>query len=128
LRTNRNKRTVGSLHFNNLAELIVFVASSSSLLRGFLKNIGIRAASVSRIRAAATTGRMMVRADSGVASILIPKTVQNGIRGCFISHPQKNSSKQFIQNGIRGCFISHPQKFSYIRCYNISFHKCPPTF
>jgi hypothetical protein len=37
-------------------------------------------------------GQMTVRADSGVASILILKTVQNGIRGCFISHPQKNSS------------------------------------
>jgi hypothetical protein len=76
---------------------------------------------------------MTVRADLGVASILIPKTVQNGIRGCFIFHPQKNSSKrnqgllqfsspkQFKMKlgvasfGIRGCFISHPQKFSYIR-------------
>jgi len=64
-------------------------------------------------------------AESGVVSFFIPKkTVQSartdegsgGFRGCFNSHPQKNSSKQFIQNGIRGCFISHPQKFSYIRC------------
>jgi hypothetical protein len=39
-------------------------------------------------------GRMTVRADSRVTSILIPKTVQNGIKGCFISHPQKNSSKR----------------------------------
>jgi hypothetical protein len=37
------------------------------------------------------SGWMTVRADSGVASFLIPKTVQNGIRGCFISHPQKFS-------------------------------------
>ncbi len=59
-------------------------------------------------------GRMTVRADSRVTSILIPKTVQNGIKGCFISHPQKNSSKQFKTES-RGCFISHPQKFSYIR-------------
>jgi hypothetical protein len=42
---------------------------------------------------------MTVRADSGVASILILKTIQNGIRGCFISHPQKNSSKQFNPRG-----------------------------
>jgi hypothetical protein len=39
--------------------------------------------------------------NSGVASFLIPKTVQNGIRGCF---------------------ISHPQKFSYIRCWNSPFN------
>jgi hypothetical protein len=62
-------------------------------MKKFLKNIGIRAASTSGICATAVTGRMTVRADSGVASILIPKTVQNGIMGCFISHPQKNSSK-----------------------------------
>jgi len=42
---------------------------------------------------------MTIQADSRVASILIPKTVQNGIRGCFISHPQKNSSKQFNPRG-----------------------------
>jgi hypothetical protein len=30
-------------------------------------------------------------ADSRVASFLILKTVQNGIRGYFISHPQKFS-------------------------------------
>jgi hypothetical protein len=77
---------------------------------------------------------MTVGADSGVASILIPKTVQNGIRGCFISHPQKNSSKQFnlcgrmmvrvdsgvasilipktVQNGIRGLLhFSSPKKY-----------------
>ncbi len=29
--------------------------------------------------------------ESRVASFLIPKTIQNGIRGCFISHPQKFS-------------------------------------
>jgi hypothetical protein len=29
--------------------------------------------------------------ESGVASFFIPKTVQNEIRGCFISHPQKFS-------------------------------------
>jgi hypothetical protein len=43
--------------------------------------------------------------------------------GCFISHPQKNISKQFIQNEIRGCFISHPQKFSYIRLQEWNFLK-----
>jgi hypothetical protein len=31
------------------------------------------------------------RAGSGVASFLIPKIVQNRIRGCFITHPQKFS-------------------------------------
>jgi hypothetical protein len=69
---------------------------------------------------------MTIRADSRVASILIPKTVQNEIRGCFISHPQKNNSKRnqggfrvasilipkTVQNGSRGCFNSHPQKNS----------------
>jgi hypothetical protein len=30
-------------------------------------------------------------AESGVASFLIPKTVQNRIKGCFIFHPQKFS-------------------------------------
>jgi hypothetical protein len=59
----------------------------NSQIKKFLKNIGIRVASTSGIRAAATTVRMTVQADSVVASILIPKTVQNGIRGCFISHP-----------------------------------------
>jgi hypothetical protein len=34
---------------------------------------------------------MTVRAESGVVSFLIPKIVQNGNRGCFISHPQKFS-------------------------------------
>jgi hypothetical protein len=86
----------------------------NSQIKKFLKNIGIRAASASGIRAATATGRMTVRAHLVVASILIPKIVQNGIRGCFISHTQKNSSKQFkTESG--GCFISHPQKFSYIR-------------
>jgi hypothetical protein len=67
---------------------------------------------------------MTVRADSGVASILIPKTIQNRIRGCFISHPKKTVQNgiradsgvasilipKTVQNGIRGCFISHPKK------------------
>jgi hypothetical protein len=82
----------------------------NSQIKKFLKNIGIRAASASGIRAAATTGRMTVRADSGVASILIPKTVQNGIKGCFISHPQKNSSKQFrTESGVASFLI--PKSF-----------------
>jgi hypothetical protein len=39
---------------------------------------------------AAATRWMTVRADSGVASILIPKTVQNGIRGLLhFSSPKK---------------------------------------
>jgi hypothetical protein len=88
----------------------------NSQIKKFLKNIGIRIASASGIRAIATTGRMTVRADSGVASILIPKTVQNGIRGCFISHPQKNSSKhkKIVQNGIKGLLhFSSPKVFIY---------------
>jgi len=91
----------------------------NSQIKKFLKNIGIHAASTSGIRATAVMGRMTVQADSGVASILMPKIVQNGIKGCFISHPPKNSSKhkKTDQNGIGGCFISHPQKFSYIRYY-----------
>jgi hypothetical protein len=53
---------------------------------------------------------MTVQADSGVASILIPKTVQNGIRGCFISHPQKNNSKQFkMESGVASFLI--PKSF-----------------
>jgi hypothetical protein len=44
--------------------------------------------------------------DLGVASILIPKTIRNGIRGCFISHPQKNNSKQFkTESGVASFFI-----------------------
>jgi hypothetical protein len=81
----------------------------NSQIKKFLKNIGIRATSASGIRATAATGRMTVRVDLGVASILIPKTVQNGIRGCFISHPQKNSSKL-----IRGLLhFSSPKVFIY---------------
>jgi len=50
---------------------------------------------------------MTVRADSGVASILIPKIVQNeiGVASFLI---QKNSSKR-------------NQKFSYIRGWYISW-------
>jgi hypothetical protein len=46
--------------------------------------------------------------ESGVASFLIPKTVQNGIRGCFISHPQ-NSSKR--NQGL--LHFSSPKDFIY---------------
>jgi hypothetical protein len=48
------------------------------------------------------TGRMTIWAESGVASFLIPKTVQNGIRGCFISHPQNAS---YIRWCYLGCFL-----------------------
>jgi len=62
-------------------------------------DLGVASPRRPKIRAAAATGRMTVRGDSGVASIIIPKTVQNGIRGCFISFliPKKtiqNSSKR----------------------------------
>jgi len=89
----------------------------NSQIKKFLKNIEIRAASTSGMHATAVTRQMTVRVDLGVASILIPKTVQNGIRDCFISHPKKNSSKhkKKFKTKSRGCFISHPQKFSYIR-------------
>jgi hypothetical protein len=70
-------------------------------------NLGVASPRRPKIRVAAAMGRMTVRADLGVVSILIPKTVQNGIRGCFIFHPQKK-----VQNGIRGCFNSHPQNSS----------------
>jgi hypothetical protein len=71
-------------------------------IKKFLKNIGIRTAPASGIRAAATTGRMMVRADSGVASILIPKTVQNGIRGLL----HFSSPKVFIYKKIMAFLLS----------------------
>jgi hypothetical protein len=80
------------------------VSPRNSQIKKFLKNIGIRAA--------AMTGRMTVRADSGVVSILILKTVQNGIRGCFISHPRKtvqNSSKR----NRRLLHFSSPKVFIY---------------
>jgi hypothetical protein len=70
-------------------------------------NLGVASPCRLKIRAAAATGRMTIRADLGVASILIPKIVQNGIRGCFIFH-----SKKTVQNEIRGCFNSHPQNSS----------------
>jgi hypothetical protein len=57
-------------------------------------NLGVASPRRPKIRAAAATGQMTIWADLGVASILIPKTVQKGIKGCFISHPKKKSSKR----------------------------------
>jgi hypothetical protein len=74
---------------------------------------------------------MTVQADLGVASILIPKTVQNGIKGCFISHPQKNSSKhkQTVQNGIRGLLhFSSPKVFIYKKIHALSKKICENIF